>query len=216
MKIELFQSLYERYSNLSLSYDEDRPVAIRGLEKRLTKTLKTTGEYGVFDCYLHRSLLWTSSGNTLKRIEFPRDKAVPSWSWMAYTGGIGYMNVPFGEVSWAEDIKSPFQFQKEIEPGNDERNQKPYKIVAPAWRLTGRLMHGLILDDPNQKFDEAIRCVILGSEKASLASQTQKHYVLAVSAVSGEEDGIYKRIGVGVLEEDQIVRDVPADLIRIV
>src|SRR5438477_11418672 len=91
MKIDLYQDLYERFSNLQLSFPEDRPVAIKGLETRLIRTFGTTGGFGIFDIYLHRCLLWQRSGDTLRRIPSFRGGQVPSWSWMAYTGGIRYL-----------------------------------------------------------------------------------------------------------------------------
>jgi hypothetical protein len=98
MKIQLYQDLYERYSNLALSVKTDRPIAIKGLETRLIRTFETVGGYGIFDLYLHRGLLWQRSGDTLDRIT-SRGERVPSWSWMAYEGGIRYMDVPLGGVS---------------------------------------------------------------------------------------------------------------------
>jgi hypothetical protein len=215
MRIELFQSLYKRYSNLSLSFDKDRPVAIRGLEKRLIQTLKTAGGYGVFYCYLHRCLLWQNAGDPLKRIESFHDEKIPSWSWMAYTGGIEYMNVPFGEVLWTEDIQSPFRVREEAKVMDDEIRRKPAEIVARAWRLVDCTAEGLVLDDTSRDFEGSMRCVVLGTEKEAVTNRPMKHYVLIVSAVSNEEVDLYERVGVGVLEEAQIARDVPADVIRI-
>jgi hypothetical protein len=215
MRIELFQSLYERYSNLSLSFDKDRPIAIRGLEKRLIQTLKTTGGYGVFDCYLHRFLLWQIAGDPFKRIESFHDEKIPSWSWMAYTGGIEYMSVPFGKVLWTEDIQSPFRVREEAKVMNDEIRRKPAEIVARAWRLVDCPAEGLVLDDTSRDFEGSMRCVVLGTEKEVVTNRPMKHYVLVVSAVSNEEADLYERVGVGVLEEAQIARDVPADVIRI-
>ena len=209
MKIALFQSLYEKYSNLSLSYDKDRPVAIRGLEKRLIETLKTTGGYGVFDCYLHRFLLWQSAGDPIKRIESYGSEKVPSWSWMAYTGSIEYMSVPSGKVLWAEDIQSPFRIRAKGNLMGDEIRRKQAEIVARAWRLADCPTSSLILG-------ESMRCVVLGTEKEAVSNRPPKHYVLVVLAVSDEIADLYERVGVGILEEAHIVRDPPGDLIRIV
>ncbi|KAJ4358425.1 uncharacterized protein N0V89_003008 [Didymosphaeria variabile] len=82
IKILLFQNLYDKYATMSSSFMEDRPVAIRGLEKRLVRTFKTKGGFGMFDCYLHRCLLWKRTGWSLSPIDTFRDET-PSWSWMA-------------------------------------------------------------------------------------------------------------------------------------
>ena len=79
----LYRDLYESYSKLELSYSTDRPVAIRGLEKRLLRALDTKGGYGVFDIYLRRGLLWQRDQASLERIDFSGKKEqelVPSWS----------------------------------------------------------------------------------------------------------------------------------------
>ncbi|KAF2183605.1 HET-domain-containing protein, partial [Zopfia rhizophila CBS 207.26] len=100
-KIRLFQSLFKRYSRLGLTKSTDRSVAISGLEKRLADTFGKPGRHGVFESYLHRSLLWERSEDTrMKRILYATDRRVPSWSWMAYEGPIEYMDIPFRRVEW--------------------------------------------------------------------------------------------------------------------
>jgi hypothetical protein len=44
----------------------------------------------------------------MERINPPRDPPgwkVPLWSWMAYKGGISYMNIPFEAVEWSNAVK---------------------------------------------------------------------------------------------------------------
>ena len=86
----MFEEIYGTYSCLNLTKIEDRPVAIRGLEARLSKFYRTKGYYGVFEKFLVRSLLWRKRFWTLKRIDFTKGQGVPSWSWMGYEGGIRY------------------------------------------------------------------------------------------------------------------------------
>jgi len=88
----------------------DRPVAIRRLEQRLIRKLNTTGGLGIFTVYLHRFLLWQRSGEVLARI--PSEiwpYFIPSWSCLAYEGGVEYMAMPFGNVTWNPEIISPFE-----------------------------------------------------------------------------------------------------------
>jgi hypothetical protein len=117
LKIEYFQDLYKQYSRLGFTRWEDRPVAIAGLEKRLQKAFNTKGRYGIFDdgnktdgSLFHRSLLWRRAwevdekgdGDPLVAITFPAAKNfhVPSWSWMAYKGGIDYTDPPYQTAIW--------------------------------------------------------------------------------------------------------------------
>jgi len=119
-RIQRYQDLYRRYSRLGLTNDCDRPLAIDGLQSRILTTLGISGGFGIFDegerkkGMLRRSLLWIRGKDTecLKKIVFPRDRAisvVPSWSWMAYTGGIDYLSDPdeFGGIEW-EVLQSPW------------------------------------------------------------------------------------------------------------
>jgi hypothetical protein len=103
-RIHLFKFLFALYSGLALTKPADRSVAILGLEKRLVRSFNTEGTHGVFQDYLHRSLLWKRSGKGMKRIAYPTNRMVPSWSWMAYTGRISYMDIPFGGVEWSNAV----------------------------------------------------------------------------------------------------------------
>jgi hypothetical protein len=207
MKIELYQSLYERYSNLNLSFEEDRPVAIKGLEARLIRTFDTTGGFGIFDRYLHRCLLWQRSGDNLRRIISFRKGHVPSWSWMAYNGGIRYMDVPFGEVVWSEDIISPYsETSLENRRSIDDGEMVPW-IIAPAWDMLEPQNSHMILDEPNRAFTLPLKCVTVGKNKTPLLDGRLIHYVLIISSVSlagGIE--VYERIGVGFVEEQYILQ----------
>ncbi|KAF4627092.1 hypothetical protein G7Y89_g11064 [Cudoniella acicularis] len=210
MKIQLFQDLYERYSNLALSFNTDRPIAIKGLETRLIRTLKTIGGYGIFDCYLHRSLLWQRSGSTLKRITSFHGEHVPSWSWMAYDGGILYMDIPFGGVLWAKNITSPFKIGALDGPNDGNERVMPLEMEASVWDIVEPQSPQLILDDPSRAFAGPLKCVIMGTSTQSKSDESQRHYTLIVSSLAREEEAVvYERVGVGFLERRHIMLDKP-------
>jgi hypothetical protein len=120
-KIAYFQGLYKQYSRLNFTHYDDRPFAIAGLEKRLQKAFGTKGDYGIFDDgdkhdggLFHRSLLWQrgeeeGDAEHLIPINFPpaRNVKVPSWSWMAYKGGIDFIDPPFHSANWEYDELQP-------------------------------------------------------------------------------------------------------------
>ncbi|KAJ2995681.1 hypothetical protein NUW58_g1203 [Xylaria curta] len=187
LRIEIFQDLYERYSGLALSYPSDRPIAIRGLESRLINTFGTRGGVGIFDIYLHRSLLWQRAGESLKHITSFRDTPVPSWSWMAYDGPIRYLTAPFGEVAWSEDIISPFSpdGNRNGSMSGDKRGEKdaatsPLELEAPVWGLLDTESGQRIMDDPDRTFDHPIQCVVLGKSKMQPVDEPHSHWVLLV------------------------------------
>ncbi|KAF2468329.1 HET-domain-containing protein [Lindgomyces ingoldianus] len=213
-KIKLWQGLYEHYSNLALSFKVDRPVAIRGLEKRLIRTLATVGGYGVFDLFRHRSLLWQRSGDKLARISFLKDRhdSIPSWSWMAYDGGIKYMDVPFGKVVWNEDVSSPFKAGN-LDSGAEGR--LPLDIEAPICGLNEDANRHLILDEPGCNLTKPLKCVIIGSNQDSEQDKNRVHYVLVVTLVFRGLTRIYERVGVGILNSEQIVQAEVGETVHI-
>jgi len=102
-----FKGLYKQYSRMSFTRYSDHPFAIAGLEKRLQRAFIVKGGFGILDdgdtqdgSFFHQSLLWQCGeerydGEYLVGIEFPNDgrAQVPSWSWMAYQGGIDYLHL---------------------------------------------------------------------------------------------------------------------------
>ena len=82
-----------------------RCVAISGLEARIARAIGCESRYGIFQRYLHRNLLWQrSDGKKTKRIGY-ETSIVPSWSWMAYDGGIQFIDIPFSDVDWIENLR---------------------------------------------------------------------------------------------------------------
>ncbi|KAH8896503.1 HET-domain-containing protein, partial [Thozetella sp. PMI_491] len=110
-KWAVFKDVFTRYSTLCLTQKTDRPVAMGGLEFRLATYFKTQSAFGIVKDFLGASLLWQRSGNEWMEPIFgfgPTDKPTsgkmvkpPSWSWMAYTGGIRYGTLGDEYLSWA-------------------------------------------------------------------------------------------------------------------
>jgi len=84
--MDFLQMLFQAYARSGLSKSSDREVAISGLIKRMEDVWHTKCQYGIFEGYIHRLLLWRkqdTGGNTpvpAQDQEY-RDQ-VPSWSWM--------------------------------------------------------------------------------------------------------------------------------------
>ncbi|KAK4033138.1 hypothetical protein C8A01DRAFT_50215 [Parachaetomium inaequale] len=204
------QDLFKRYSRLALTNSFDRPLAIDGLQARILAALDSKGGFGVLDegarkkGLLRRSLLWCRDAETarLERIVFPPDRAisvVPSWSWMAYTGGIDYISPEFDQVEWAE-MQSPWSGADEPVPSALRRGNIP--LVAKAWEYDARgAKEGegmLIFDTPGQSQQSETLCVVLGCQKGS----TQKNYLMLVQPTAVRDQSgttIYERIGAGYL-----------------
>jgi hypothetical protein len=213
-KILRYQDLYKRYSRLGLSNPYDRPMAIDGLQRRLLRTMKSEGAFGVFDegetrGLLRRSLLWHRGADTtsLSRIKFPADRvisAVPSWSWMAYTGGIDYLKLDFDGVEW-EDIRSPWSrsadnvAHTEVRGGNIALTAVA-RDYDPNAALKGEAL--LILDNPGGSEKPKTECVVLGRQKGPTPLEGKIHYLLIVTPLTalGRDGGkLYERVGAGYL-----------------
>jgi hypothetical protein len=217
--IKLWQALYERYTTLTLSYITDRPIAIRGLENRLLRALETHGGYGVLSRYLHEGLLWKRKFGQLERIAFASQDSddlirepVPSWSWMAYAGQIEYMKLGMDWERWERDIVSPWKYGHSGSDGNDTALELGGRARDMADLPPGAQV---FIDDPQHTHEKSFKCVVVGSSKVSSQGISHKYYVLIVTPLGTEGSNVYKRVGVAILQHDQIVWDTPVVEARI-
>jgi hypothetical protein len=161
-KTKSFQEIYSKYSRLDFTRLSDRPIAIRGLEARLIGGFPSKkGGHGIFgdSGFFHHGLLWRRGDDepALRRIEFPDGQdGAPTWSWMAYQGGISYIDpadalkeyTTFDSVVWesADRLRSPWNRVISNEDYDDEDERSPRKKVkhmtsgpterAEDWDLT--------------------------------------------------------------------------------
>lgn len=198
--------MYKQYSRLGLSKPFDRPIAIGGLQQRLLKTIRVQGGFGILDAgktrgLLRRTLLWRrgTDTNTMSRIEFPQDRArVPSWSWMAHTGGIDYLDVGFGAYDW-EDIESP-----SWPPLGAGHDAKVMALTATAriYDLGAATQEEfeLTFDNPGKPLPHRSLCVVMGKAKGRSLPDEQRNCLLIITPVVGQNGKVvYERIGAGFL-----------------
>ena len=204
--------LYERYSELAFTFATDRAMAIIGLERRLLKTFKTRGGFGILESYLHRSLLWRASGPcSATRLKYSQEHQIPSWSWMSLDGCIRYLDIPLGQTEWSKDIYSPFLVQHSGDSGIFSAVTRGYPI--PELRAKTRkfvptadneiiLKECLFFDTEVITSLQELSCVIVGEDKGRLGG---KCYVLVIRPVSTSENPErYERVGVGSIERSGI------------
>lgn len=204
-KINRIQKLYMDYSRLGFSKPHDRPVAIGGLQQKLIQTIKVSGEFGIVEDpenpgWLRRSLLWRRGSSGLKRIMFPNGGAalkVPSWSWMAFDGGIDYHRPDFGNYDW-EDIASPWS------PTNIHACMNA--LVAKAWNYdlepAGHGESEIVFDDTQTRYSSSGICVILGKAKGVWVQELRRHWVLIIMPVTFpgcKTSFAYERVGTGYI-----------------
>ena len=220
MRILFFKEIYERYSQLDFTYPTDRAVGIRGIETRLAK-LFGNAQYGIIQdpreySYLPRTLLWQRADREIpmEKIGYPESRTVPSWSWMAVSGAVHYVDIPFAAVDWNTNVEAHF---------DDFAN--PTSISACNQPLpTIRGIANNFVQEPQDDviFDCALDassfgnlgCLILGTD-SELVEGRQRHYALII--VPTEHDDLYQRIGVGILtRDDGWMESMPGQDIRLV
>jgi hypothetical protein len=235
-KILYYQDLYMQYSRLAFSRIEDRPIAISGLEKRLIRAFNAHagvyGGYGVFDDgvgggLLHRSLLWQRGADehSMERIVFPtdRDVAVPTWSWMAYKGGIDYLELPFKHVKWEEDdIRSPWR-PKNTESSQAADQAASYSLTATARDFDTSAAIGdekveVVHDIPGKPGNRTLKCVVVGREEGTQSIDEKRHYLLIISPKGHsytEPAPVFERVGVAYMPGKCIALDVSGLDVRV-
>jgi hypothetical protein len=217
--VEFIQFLFEEYSKRGLTKKTDRCVAISGLEDRIARARECQTRYGVFQPYLQRNLLWQRSGEErMKRIEY-ETQIVPSWSWMAYDGGIQFMDIPFGDVDWMVRLR----FNTKHEHGLFIKKRKPALVtdigVFRNCDLEQRETNHAILDSSKAergwiRYDieasedlYAERCVVVGRERNENCLGPWKYYILVVRLTSVKNE--YTRVGVGWIQSEYVGRQRP-------
>jgi len=180
----------------------DRSVAISGMEKRLANAFRTKGSYGVFESYLHRSLLWERSEDTrIKRIPYPKDRRIPSWSWMAYEGPIKYIPIPFGSVEWHKTV----QLRDDVL----EARVREFRSFQQEYK-DGKYIIGDSTVSPEKwwlKYDEedsadlqTLRVAIIGRENGQLGDE-RRYYILVITPRCLEGYQTFERVAIGCIPE---------------
>jgi hypothetical protein len=171
------------------------------LENRIASALKCQSRYGIFQKYLHRTLLWQAS-EKMKEIEY--DFHVPSWSWMACSGSIQFLDIPLGGVEWTNYLRF------------DEKCACDHAITTNLWTLqdctvearegrytildlNGEERGWIQYDEDGEQLSEGL-CVVIGRTHTSGAKEC---YILVVNPTSVK--GEYRRIGVGLVQSDWVV-----------
>jgi hypothetical protein len=196
--VEFIHFLLQNYSKRGLTKDTDRCAAVSGLEIRIARALGCSSRHGIFEKHLHRNLLWQASDRKTERIAYDNNQEVPSWSWMACSGGIEFMDIPMGSVSWAKTIAFDTEcgFAALIaDVGNfldctmDAEGDRCIVLDISTNKEAGWVRY----DIEGSVEDSEDHCVVVGrTEDNNIA---QEYYILVV--VPTGKDGEYRRVGVG-------------------
>jgi hypothetical protein len=222
-QVQLFQSLFTDYSKLGITEKTDRPVAILSLAEALAEALDTKVYYGIFERFLHRSLLWQPARNTpLTQINYkaPPSKAPPSWSWMAYHGQIQYLPLPiqFEDVQWDDSVRL---VKVKANDAATSPEDDGYVLEARVRRvvLDGKdnEVGQLYFDTQPWNVLPEVRCAIMGREKTEANDGNRIYYVVFVTECATQLGcAKFERVGVGSIEKRFILfdgQDDPAQIL---
>ncbi|WYZ36239.1 hypothetical protein EsH8_XI_000122 [Colletotrichum jinshuiense] len=210
-KAPIFQSMYERYTRLELSNARDRGPAILALESRLLRSMKTMGGHGIVERYLGRSLLWRPRiGETLLPIP---DTSEPSWSWMAWSGPIQYLDLPYGSINW-EPLLSPFPSIQNSPELIRLSAADGKKTVLYAWGKDfpendiEHLKNTTIIWDQaeSKSLHRRLKYVVIGADANKGPIKPEKSRALYILVIGENEDERHwKRLGVGLVEDNDVL-----------
>jgi len=207
--VEFIHFLLEDYSRRDLTELKDRQVAVFGLEARVASTLHCKSKNGIFETHLHRNLLWQAWDEKTVRIAYDRGQDVPSWSWMACSGGIKFMEVPIGSVSWVNALF----FDAERDPAALITDVGKFRHVTlkkngdhyTLSNLFGKQKGWVRYDIEGVESGRRDCCVVIGrTEKNEKNIRKRYYYILVVQPT--REDREYTRIGVGMVRTGCVKR----------
>jgi hypothetical protein len=205
--VEFIQFLLTEYSRRGLTKKTDRYTAISGLESRIAQAKKCQTRLGIFESFLHRLLLWQrSEERNTNRIGY-ETQIVPSWSWMAYSGSIQFMDIDFNEVEWVHSLR----FNQENEHRALNKKGQPALVTYissflgcsfeqrdPGYAvldLDGVERGWIQYDMGMHERLDAERCVVVGRDVWISDTVKRKYYILVVTPTSMENE--YRRVGTG-------------------
>ncbi|KAK4205828.1 hypothetical protein QBC37DRAFT_464877, partial [Rhypophila decipiens] len=210
--VEFVQFLFRKYSTSGLSYATDRDVAIDSLIERMAQVLETEVRYGIFRCFFGSLLLWKRDKDKTSPISYS-NRSVPSWSWMAYPGGIDFivgakrtLKVPRAvDLGLIEDGKAlNVKVRKFSGDFRMEDKGEEYAIVDGTEQV-GLLWRDMA--DPIRLED--CNCVVVSMvEDEEKEGARQTYHVLII--LEKAEGGGYERVGAGKVEARYVSSDCVA------
>lgn len=214
--VEFIQFLLTEYTRRGLTEKTDRCTAISGLESRIAQTENCEARFGIFESFLHRMLLWQRSGEQNTDQICYETQTIPSWSWMAYSGSIQFMDIAFDRVEWVRSLK--FDQKHEHRALNEKGHLALVTYLSSFLRcsLEQRDAGNAVLDlDEFEigwiQYDVgtherlgAERCVVVGRDAWESRFVKRKYYLLVVTPTNIEN--VYTRVGTGWILSGHVAR----------
>ncbi|KAK3994574.1 heterokaryon incompatibility protein-domain-containing protein [Cladorrhinum sp. PSN332] len=205
--VEFIQFLFQKYSVSGITKETDRVVAIDSLITRINQVLRTDSYYGIFRLFLGSLLLWKRTQENGPPIQYTTDQVVPSWSWMAYSGGIDFI---LGPTNY---FLVPRRKDLDFSGGGRELNVKVRNFGASC-RVEKREEKYVILNGTEEvktlwfnmadqiQFKDC-NCVVIGALEDGKEDARKDYYVIVIRETAGRGRR-YKRVGVGKVEAKHV------------
>ncbi|KAF4448932.1 tol [Fusarium albosuccineum] len=217
--VDFIQFLFKKYSTSSLTFESDRDVAIYSLVERMRHALWTEVRYGIVRCFLGRLLLWKRTSEHKKAPINYGDRTVPSWSWMAYPGGIDFISdakqrlmVPrSADLDFTDDGDTLTVKVRRFKGCRIGQGGKQRNVFARTALARTRKVGSLWFDIADRI--EFKHCVIVGMGDGNEKKDPHRayYYVLLVQEKRGGEG--FERLGVGKVEARYVSRGNDAGLL---
>lgn len=207
--VNYLQSMLENYTQRNITNPTDRSVAILGLLARIKRTLGTSVHHGILDLFLHRTLLWrrVDSQKRTKRIAYDKvGKQVPSWSWMAYEGGVKFADDEFGALGLIHYLKvdrNGMYLHTNVWVFTDRDIKMEPRLDSLHYELlNSKAMRKrwISLDDIEENSQSMEFNVVLVARRRKFQSDNCRYFVLFVKQRASTDQ--FERLGIGMLTED--------------
>ena len=218
-----FVSLLEDYSRCNITKVSDRPIAISGLENRMSKALFCESRFCTFERFFHRSLLWEATTGSAK-IDYK--DPVPSWSWLLYSGGIGIYEGEYRGIFYELNCNISFNPNHTNVIGADlgvlcgcELELEDERCILQS--ATEGPMGLVRFDVKGPKNLDNLHCVVVAATKfpgipeirSVLGDGNLEFYVILAVVPTGYHDE-FKRVGIGSAPSHWLIK--VQDKIRLV
>jgi hypothetical protein len=194
------------YSKFGITEKEDRPVAIESLATALANALDTKVSYGIFERFLHRSLLWQPK-SVLTQIPY-RGEAPPSWSWMAYDGQIKYLQIKlqlkFEGVEWDTSVQFGIPSNNVLKARVRRLRDCKIKPGGVIFDEVDNEVGQLYFDTQPGNVLPEVECAVIGREIGAKDGD-RRYLVLFVTQCATEEK--FRRVGTGWIRKRFILFD---------
>lgn len=170
---------------------------------RIAKILPCKIYHGTIEWYLHRTLLWRRNDKLVRPKIYYNDRIMPSWSWMAYPGGISFIH---HECNWLNmDVIKNIQFHENALETIVWRFADPDMTIksdgdkdTQLLDLEGSTKGWTSLDTEAELLSVPDLVVVLARSNKN-RRDGNRYFVLFVK--QQQKSGNYERRGIGMIQE---------------